>query len=439
MHLFISLRSAVNYRVSIGVGLRMLLTTEKISNPMQLFGLMFAFFLSLCLSDSKNQSIEPICNISAPRSDLCQMTGDIRIHGNSSTIFIASTQQDNFGGNYSWSWTIKPYARKGDKTAMAKVRKFTVKVGKVSQEILNCTRNRNVPAIVFSTAGYMGNHFHDFTDVLIPLFLTSREFNGEVQFLITNKKSWWIRKYETVLKKLSRYEIIDIDKEEGVLCFPSMIVGLKTHKELSIDPSKSPYSMKDFKRFLRSSYSLKRETAIKLRDGEGKKPRLLIISRRRTRSFMNKGEIASLARSLGYDVVVKEAYSNLSQFSELVNSCDVMMGVHGAGLTNMVFLPENAVLIQVVPLGRMAWLAKTDFGEPAKDMNLRYLEYEIREGESSLIHQYPLDHQVLRDPYSISKKGWDAFRAIYMDKQDVKIDISRFRKTLLEALKLLHM
>nr|GLL47539.1 uncharacterized protein LOC109163084 [Ipomoea trifida] len=36
-----------------------------------------------------------------------------------------------------------------------------------------CTRNHNVPAVVFSTAGYSGNLFHDFSDLLIPLYLTS--------------------------------------------------------------------------------------------------------------------------------------------------------------------------------------------------------------------------------------------------------------------------
>ncbi|CAK9145359.1 unnamed protein product [Ilex paraguariensis] len=412
----------LNLGLSIGGGLRLQMPTEKPGSPKQLY--------------FKTKEVEPICNISEPRSDVCMMIGDIRIQGNSSTIFIVSTQNDNLVGNNSW--TIRPYSRKIDENAMANVQKFTL-LRKVSQDIPHCTRNRStVPAIVLSTGGYSGNHFHDFTDLLIPLFLTSREFNGEVQFLITNIKLWWIQKYQAVLKKLSRYEIIDIDKEEGVLCFQSMIVGLKTHKELSIDPSKAPYSMRDFRHFLRSSYSLKRETAIKLKDDADKKPRLLIISRKRSRSFMNEGEITNLSRSLGYEVVVTEAESNLSRFAKFVNSCDVMMGVHGAGLTNLLFLPNNAVLIQIVPLGGMVWIARTDFGEPAKEMELRYLEYRIREGESSLIQQYPLDHEVFKDPHSISKKGWGAFRSVYLDKQDVKLDISRFRTTLVEALTLLH-
>ncbi|KAK9278741.1 hypothetical protein L1049_028317 [Liquidambar formosana] len=309
------------------------------------------------------------------------------------------------------------------------------------QEIPSCTIDHSVPAILFSVGGYSGNLFHAFSDVVIPLYLTSQQFNGEVKFIITDGKPWWINKFRAVLKGLSKYEIINIDGEEKIHCFPKVIVGLKCHKELNIDPSKPPYSsMKDFRNFLRSSYSLNRTAATKIRDGEEKKPRLLIISRKRSRSFMNEGEIAEMARSLGYEVVVAEPdiASKLSRFAEIVNSCDVLLGVHGAGLTNIVFLPEKAILIQVVPLGGLEWLARLDFGQPSADMNITYLEYKIKEEESSLIEEYPLDHVVFRDPFSLHKQGWNTMRSVYLDKQNVKLDVNRFRPTLLKALELLH-
>nr|GFC08734.1 EGF domain-specific O-linked N-acetylglucosamine transferase-like [Tanacetum cinerariifolium] len=109
-----------------------------------------------------------------------------------------------------------------------------------------------------------------------------------------------------------------------------------------------------------------------------------------------------------------------------------------AGLTNMVFLPDHAVVVQVVPLGGLEGIAKTDFGEPSKEMNLRYLKYSIRVKESSLSTQYANDDVVLRDPIAIHKQGWDALRATYLVKQNVKLDVRRFRSTLIKALKLLH-
>ncbi|KAB1223777.1 Protein O-linked-mannose beta-1,4-N-acetylglucosaminyltransferase 2 [Morella rubra] len=309
----------------------------------------------------------------------------------------------------------------------------------VARKPLNRNKNHTVPAVLFSQGGYAGNHFHDFSDVLIPLYLTSRQYDGEVQFLITNKQPWWIVKFWEILKKLTKYELIDIDKEEQIHCFPSATVGLKRNlKELTIDASKYSYSMRDFREFLRTSYSLKKAKAIKLRDGWRKRPSLLIISRGRTRKFANLGEITRMARSLGYRVSVAEATKNVSKFAQMVNSCDVLMGVHGAGLTNIMFLPENAIFIQVIPFGGVDWVATNSFGEPSKDMNLKYLEYTINKEESTLVQQYPLDHVILRDPSAIWKQGWGAFKSVYLDKQDVNIDLNRFRPTLLKALELLH-
>ncbi|XP_059306442.1 uncharacterized protein LOC132057870 [Lycium ferocissimum] len=111
-----------------------------------------------------------------------EINGDTRIHGNSSTIFFVST--DQLAAEKNIAWSIRPYAIKRDNRAMGSVTNLTVKKVHLSQQIPICTRNYIVPAVVFSTKGYAGNHFHDFTDVLIPLFQTSRRFNGEVQFLI---------------------------------------------------------------------------------------------------------------------------------------------------------------------------------------------------------------------------------------------------------------
>ncbi|KAK9278782.1 hypothetical protein L1049_028360 [Liquidambar formosana] len=389
----------VNLRLSMDAGLKMFTIKDASSSQ------------PIVIEANKT---EAVCNVSEPNSDFCEINGDIRINGNSSTIFFASSQLGILAGNSSWS--IRPYARKGVPTAMNFVTKWSVK-------------------------SVTGNYFHDFTDVIIPLYLTSQQFNGEVKFLITDEKTWWIRKFQGILKGLSKYETINIDREERIHCFPKVIVGLKHHKELDIDPSKSPYSsMKDFRHFLRSSYSLNRTTAIKIRDGEQRRPRLLIIARRDSRSFTNLDEIVEMAARLGYEVIVEEAgiSRGLSNFAKIVNSCDVLMGVHGAGLTNIVFLPENAILIQVVPLGGLEGWARYDFGQPSTDMNIRYLEYMIRQEESSLIEQYPLDHVVFRDPYSLHKQGWGALRSVYLDKQNVKLDVNRFKATLLEALELLH-
>lgn len=386
----------------------------------------------------------PPCYKEQPRTEFCEIKTQVKIDGKSSSVFfISSSQTDRYmsaEGNNSFS-TVRPYARKEDEAAMSQVRKWSVllKPEKGGLETPRCARYHSVPAVLFSIGGYVGNNFHEFTDVVIPLYITSRQYNREVQFLVTDNRPYFITKFRKLLKGLSNYDVIDIDKEEQIHCFPSATIGLKRHpKEMTIDPVKHSYSMRDFKEFLRESYSLKRVNAIRIGDkGHRKRPRLMILSRRRTRAFTNIGEIRRMARSLGYKVLVAEADSNLARISEIVNSCDVLIGVHGAGLTNIVFLPENAVFIQILPLGGFEWLANTDFGEPSKDMNLNYLEYKISKEESTLINQYPLDHAVFTDPYSIGK-DWNSFKSIFLEKQNVKLDVDRFKPTLVKALQLLH-
>ncbi|KAJ8773064.1 hypothetical protein K2173_028241 [Erythroxylum novogranatense] len=384
-------------------------------------------------------TIEPICNFTE-RSDFCDVKGSIRIDSSSSKVFIVSSEINALGVENS-SWNIKAYARKDDRTAMSTVKGWSVRlVNNNSQAVPQCTESHNVPAVLFSAGAYSGNHFHAFTDIIVPLYSTARSFNGEVKLLISDQPSWWMKKFEILMRALSKYEVVNIDKRRGVDCFPSVVVGLKrlTKKELHVDPSISGYSMKDFREFLRSSYSLKKASAIKIKDAQKKRPRLLIIARKKSRAFTNVGDIARMAKKLGFNVVVAEADANLSGFAKIINSCDVVLGVHGAGLTNILFLPENAILIQVVPFGGVEWVSKHFFEEPSKQMNIRYLEYKIKVEESTLIQQYPTDHEVLRDPRVIQKQGWLAFKSIYLDKQNVKLDLNRFRSTLLKAIELLH-
>ncbi|XP_071686085.1 alpha-1,3-arabinosyltransferase XAT2-like [Rutidosis leptorrhynchoides] len=406
---------ALNLRLTMADGLQLAMITDKTGEPKRPY--------------SEVQQTSLTCDISKHRSDTCEIKGDVRIKGTSSLIFVASSHNKNA------SFIIKPYARNGDKSAMDLVTTFTLKSVENQPEIMpECNKTHNVPAVVFSIGGYANNNFHAFTDVIIPLYATSRKFNGEVKFLVSNKLPRWTSKFKVVLDKLSRYETIDIDRENIVHCFPSMIVGLKKEhtKELHYE------SMKDFRNFLRNSYSLERSMVIKLNNSSIQKARLLIISRQKTRAFTNVEDVVLAAENMGFEVIVSEMSANMTHISRLVNSCDVLIGVHGAGLTNMVFLPENGVIIQVVPFGKMEWLASTYFGEPSKEMGLKYLEYKISEDESSLIQEYPLKHQVFVDPYSVQKKGWSAYKSIYLDKQNVKLNVTKFKETLSHALELLH-
>jgi Glycosyltransferase 61 len=171
-----------------------------------------------------------------------------------------------------------------------------------------------------------------------------------------------------------------------------------------------------------------------------KKPRLLIIGRKHTRALTNTDQVISMAKELGFEVVVDDLNRgpNLQEAAQVVNTFDVMMGVHGAGLTNIIFLPMNAVVIQIIPLGKLNQLFSDEFGVPARDMNLKHLKYEILEDESTLIDLYPRDDPIFTDPMSIHKKGWLELNRIYLRQKNVKLDVVRFRSVLEKAMHFLR-
>ncbi|URD95943.1 hypothetical protein MUK42_29376 [Musa troglodytarum] len=378
-----------------------------------------------------------VCDFTAPRSDTCWMDGDVRVLGKSSLVMLASPPTDR-APTHNTTWKIRPYPRKWE-TTMELIKELTVTVAAEPEQAPRCMVNHSVPAVFFSTGGFVGNYFHDFTDVIIPLFMTSRRFNGEVRLVVTDFNHQFMDKYQQILKQLSHYPAIDLDADDRVHCFPHAHVGLFSHRALGIDSSKSPdgISMSDFRSFLRKSFSLRRAYSKEINLRSRRKPRLLLILRKGSRSFVNEREVMRMVKGLGFKLITAgpEETKNISRFAQVVNSVDVLMGIHGSGLTNMVFLPSNATVVQIIPCCGLADGCRYIFGEPAPDMGVRYVEYEIGVEESSLAEQYPRDHEVFRDPISIQKQqGFNEFWNIFLNKQMVKLDVPRFRSTLSQVL-----
>ncbi|KAK9938630.1 hypothetical protein M0R45_015356 [Rubus argutus] len=331
--------------------------------------------------------------------ELCLANKPVIIDKNASTVYVPSNEAKS-------EYKVKPYARKEDGTAMKAVTPVRILHGNITPPV--CDFNHNVPAVIFSSGGFTGNLFHEFNEIIIPLFLTCHHFQSRIQFIITDFKPWWVEKYKRVLSHLSTYEVINPVENVSVHCFPGAVIGLRFHDNLALNSTEIPggYSMFDFKHFLRESYMLKIKHVSEMK---GQKPVLMLLSRRETRKFLNEDKMVEMMEALGFQVIAATPNQtlNLDIFSGLVNSCSVIVGAHGAGLTNAVFLPDKAVIVQ------------------------------IKAEESSLIDVYGPDHPVITDPMSIFLKGYETARAVYVDGQNLKINMVRFRKTLVEAMKLL--
>jgi hypothetical protein len=119
-----------------------------------------------------------------------------------------------------------------------------------------------------------------------------------------------------------------------------------------------------------------------------------------------------------------------------LHEADVMMGVHGAALTHMLFMRPCLVFIQILPLGT-DWPAWTYYQEPAQNrLDLQYLEYRITPDESTLTQTYTTDNLAVADPEAFIAKNWEVRKKLYLQAQDVRLSAPKVISKLREAKRL---
>ncbi|KAJ1256991.1 hypothetical protein BS78_K244000 [Paspalum vaginatum] len=313
-----------------------------------------------------------ICDLTNQRYDICDLCGDARTIGHSSTVMYFSQSLTSNGEE----WSIPAQSRK----SLPWIKKVTIKSLNSSQLEPSCTSRHAIPAIVFAL-------------------------------------------------------------DNQVRCYPQVIVGLRSHQDIGIDPNSMPqnYTMTDFRLFVREAYGLPApEVDIPYKankDDPEKKPRIMLIDRGKTRRFMNVPDVIQGLEWFGFEVVKADPRmdSNLDEFVPFVDSCDAIMGVHGAGLTNMVFLRSGAVLVHIIPYG-IEFMASRFYGTPAMDMGLRHVQYSISPDESTLLEKYGGNHTVIKDPEAIRNSGWEKVGEFYMTKQDIELNMTRFGPSMLKAI-----
>ncbi|KMT15077.1 hypothetical protein BVRB_3g061990 [Beta vulgaris subsp. vulgaris] len=375
------------------------------------------------------------------------MKGDIRTNSSSSSIFIyTSTNPKSHLNDFATHFeehelkheTIKPYTRKWETSVMNTIDQLHLISKPLANSDHKCDVVHNVPAIFFSTGGYTGNVYHEFNDGIIPLYITSQHFNKEVIFVILEYHSWWYTKYAQILRQLSNFPLINFDSNNHskTHCFQEAIVGLKIHDELTIDSSglmegsSSTANMLGFRNLLSRAF----EAPKGVLNHHKKKPKMVLLSRSGSRAIINEHLLVKLAQKIGFNVQILKPNrkTELGTIYEAISSSDIMIGVHGAGMTHLLFLEPKCILVQVIPLGT-DWASENYYGQPAKKMGLRYIGYKIHPRESSLYQKYNKDDPVLTDPNSVNKKGWGYTKTVYLDDQKVRLDLKRFNKLLVRV------
>uniref|UniRef100_A0ACD5UIU0 Uncharacterized protein n=1 Tax=Avena sativa TaxID=4498 RepID=A0ACD5UIU0_AVESA len=393
------------------------------------------------------------CDRTSERADMCFARGDVRMHSASKSFQIVSSSGSAAAREGELEEErIRPYTRKWEADVMNGIDE--VRLRRVSPgDAARCDVRHEMPAVLLSTGGYTGNVYHEFNDGLLPMFVTAGHLDRRVVFVILEYHDWWMTKYGDVVSRLSAFPPIDFTADRRVHCFPEVIAGLRIHGELTVDPARTPSGrgIGDFRRLLDDAYRprlqylerMERRANRKQRrkvalvpPRQEQRPRLTIVSRATTTSRVieNEAELKAMATDVGFEVRVVQPQrdSEMCKIYGELNGSDAMVGVHGAAMTHFLFMRPGKVFIQVVPLG-MDWAANEYYGAPARRLGLRYVEYKIRAEESSLAREYPAGDPVLTDPEAVSKRGWQVTKKVYLDRQNVRLDLARFRAQLVEA------
>ena len=156
-------------------------------------------------------------------TEVCVISKPIIYDEQSLTVYVPSDDDSKVT-----KMKVKPYPRREDPSAMEQVTSVQVIRGNSSSiHPPACEITHDVPALLYSFAGFAENPFHAFNELIIPLFITSHHFESKVQFVLTDFRGKWYWKYTRVLKELTSFENIGIDPVKKVHCFPSAVVGLR--------------------------------------------------------------------------------------------------------------------------------------------------------------------------------------------------------------------
>jgi hypothetical protein len=114
------------------------------------------------------------------------------------------------------------------------------------------------------------------------------------------------------------------------------------------------------------------------------KAKIGIISRRRKRFILNEFQLADEAVKLGYEVELLplETMTMYEQVRSL-RSLDVLVGMHGSGLDNSVFLHPKSVLLQLLPYSVEF---RASFESSASEAGVFYREWQLKDQTKTFFH-----------------------------------------------------
>ncbi|UWR00183.1 glycosyltransferase family 61 protein [Rhodobacteraceae bacterium S2214] len=108
------------------------------------------------------------------------------------------------------------------------------------------------------------------------------------------------------------------------------------------------------------------------------KPRRLYVRRKqagRLRGIVNEDLLIEMLHGLGFETVYFEDHNVLEQ-ARLMSQAEIVVSVHGAGMTNMLYVPEGCLIVELSSL-QIIMLRFGDFNPLALASKAKYLHFVV--------------------------------------------------------------
>jgi capsular polysaccharide biosynthesis protein len=220
------------------------------------------------------------------------------------------------------SHSLRHLRRKKAFTKFEKVRLYY-------NRLIDRTKSKRIDQAIWITDSWSKGYFHWFGDVL-PILLVLKEKQIHSELIVPAE---YVH-LEYVVESLKAMGV----KYTSIVCNEVFRVDSLTVSDL-IAPSGNykPESMHELRSSILNYYELKAKPQRKVYISRGNEGR---------RTLTNEDALKNLLTSFDFEIVQMENLSFISQV-ELMSETAVLIGVHGAGLTNMIFLPTNSKIIEL--------------------------------------------------------------------------------------------
>lgn len=193
------------------------------------------------------------------------------------------------------------------------------------------TINTNDTYLYFSDTRSQINFYHWFIDALVRLLLVNKDIKYSLILSNNQKENLYVQE---------SLEILGINKNKIIYLEENQVYEFKKIHIVTTciyaPGACIPYGII----LLKEKF---------LHNGTPKRNIYLERKAQHRRSFVNNDELHRILQDFHFEKIIPEEYS-LSELIKIMSSADIMMGVHGAGLTHMLFMQRNTNLIEIAPI-----------------------------------------------------------------------------------------